>query len=460
MNKKILVVDDELSMREFLEILLKEEGYHVHTANDGKMAAQKIKEDDYHLVITDIQMPGMNGLDVLKEVKKVSPATEVIMMTAYASAESAVEAMKQGAYDYITKPFKIDEIKLIVKNIFEKMTLERENILLKKELREEFNFGDLIGVSNEMREIYELIKRVAPTKSNILISGESGTGKELVAKSIHINSERGDKSIITINCGAMPENLLESELFGHKKGAFTGATANKPGLFEMADGGTIFLDEIGEMPLQLQVKLLRVIQEKEFRRVGDVKDISSDVRVIAASNRNLEESVKKEEFREDLFYRLNVIQIHLPSLRERRGDIPSLANHFLEKYNKELGRTIKRISSETMDILCRYKYPGNVRELENIIERAVALERSDVILPESLSEQIRGKSKTGDSGEMEIPDEGIDMEKAMDEMEKKLLLKSLKMAGGIKTNAAKLLKLSFRSFRYRLAKFGLDTEED
>ena len=445
-------------MREFLEILLCGEGYNVDSAESGADAIKKLKNNDYHLIISDIQMPGMSGLELLKKIKALSPSTEVLMMTAYASTETAVEAMKSGAYDYVTKPFKVDEVILIIKNVLEKVSLKIENILLKKELKEEYRFGDIIGISDCMREIYDLIMQIAATKTNILIEGESGTGKELVAKSIHTNSDRKDKVIITVNCGAVPENLLESELFGHVKGAFTGAISNQQGLFELADGGTIFLDEIGEMPLQLQVKLLRVIQEKEFRKVGDIKDIHVDIMIIAATNIDLDEAVKSGNFREDLYYRLNVIQIKVPPLRERKEDIPSLVASFLAKYNEELGKSIKRISSEAIEILSLYDFPGNIRELENIIERAVALERSDVILPESLPAKVRTPCKAIPCIGMDVPASGIDMEEIMDEMEKGLLLKSLDMAGGVKTKAAKLLNLSFRSFRYRLEKHGFDNE--
>ena len=458
MNKNILIVDDELSMREFLEILLNGEGYNVDSAANGTEAIKKLKNTHYQLIISDIQMPGMGGLELLKNIKNLSPATEVLMMTAYASTETAVEAMKSGAYDYITKPFKVDEVKLIIKNVLEKVSLKIENILLKKELKEEYRFGDIIGVSSCMREIYDLIIQIAPTKTNILIEGESGTGKELVAKSIHANSNRKDKPLITVNCGAVPENLLESELFGHIKGAFTGAIANKQGLFELANGGTIFLDEIGEMPIQLQVKILRVIQEKEFRRVGDIKARLTDIRIIAATNKDLEEAIKQGSFREDLYYRLNVIQIKLPPLRERIDDIPSLVSSFLKKYNKEIGKNIKHISSESLELLLHYEFPGNIRELENIIERAVALEKNDVILPEALPAKIRKPSEMIPCIGMKIPTNGLNMEGIMDEMEKGLLIQALLIAEGGKTKAAKLLNLSFRSFRYRLKKYKLDNE--
>ena len=458
MNKNILIVDDELSMREFLEILLNGEGYNVDSAANGTEAIKKLKNNHYQLIISDIQMPGMGGLELLKNIKNLSPATEVLMMTAYASTETAVEAMKSGAYDYITKPFKVDEVKLIIKNVLEKVSLQIENILLKKELKEEYRFGDIIGVSSCMRDIYDLIIQIAPTKTNILIEGESGTGKELVAKSIHANSNRKDNPLITVNCGAVPENLLESELFGHIKGAFTGALANKQGLFELANGGTIFLDEIGEMPIQLQVKILRVIQEKEFRRVGDIKASLTDIRIIAATNKDLEKAVKLGSFREDLYYRLNVIQIKLPPLRERKDDIPSLVTSFLKKYNDEIGKNIKHIASESLELLLLYEFPGNIRELENIIERAVALEKSDVILPESLPAKVRKPSEVVPCIGMEIPTNGLNMEGVMDEMEKGLLMQALQIAEGGKTKAAKLLNLSFRSFRYRLKKYKLDND--
>ncbi|MEK7842002.1 MAG: sigma-54 dependent transcriptional regulator, partial [Deltaproteobacteria bacterium] len=386
----ILIVDDEKGIRDFLEIMLKKEGYRVSSAPGGEEAMRLFNNSSYDLVISDVRMKGMGGVELLKSIKEINPETVVLMITAYASVDTAIDAMKAGAYDYITKPFKVDEVKHIIRNALDKKRLETENILLKRELKTKYAFGNLIGTSPKMLEIYEIIKRVADTKTNILLTGESGTGKELVARAIHYEGIRKDKPFVPINCGAIPENLLESELFGYQKGAFTGAAANKSGLFEVANEGTIFLDEITELPIQLQVKLLRVIQERNFRRVGGIEDISVDVRIIAASNKDIEREVKEGRFREDLFYRLNVIPVRMPPLRERQEDIPILSRHFLEGYCKELDKNIKKISGEAMEILLKYNYPGNIRELANIIERAVALENTDIILPESLPEYVRG----------------------------------------------------------------------
>jgi two-component system response regulator PilR (NtrC family) len=458
MKPKILVVDDEKSMREFLEIMLRKEGYEVACARDGKEALNSLKARPYDLVLSDIRMPGVDGMEVLNRAKENSPGTIVIMITAYGSTESAVEAMKRGAYDYITKPFQVDEIKLIIRKALEKKTLEEENIQLRKELESKYQFGNLVGNSPGMLKVYDLIQRVKDTRANILISGESGTGKELVAKAVHYNSPRKDKSFVTINCSAIPETLMESELFGHMKGAFTGAFSNKQGLFEAAEGGAVFLDEIGELSPSLQVKLLRVIQDRIFRRVGGTEDIEVDVRIITATNKNLEEEVRQGGFREDLFYRLNVIQIKIPPLRERREDIPVLARHFLDRYSRELGKGIKKISEEAMGRLVNYSYPGNVRELENIIERAVALESSSAILPESLPPVVFEKpSEIALREEIELPPAGLDLEEVVGGIEKGLLLKALQNARGVKKEAAKLLKISFRSLRYRLKKYGLES---
>jgi two-component system response regulator PilR (NtrC family) len=457
---KILIVDDELSMREFLEIMLKKEGYEVESVEDPEEAFLRTENELYDVVISDVLMPKMNGVELLRKIKESNPDVIVLMMTAYATTETAVQAMKEGAYDYITKPFKVDEIKMVLEKALEKKNLFRENVILKQELKTRYNFGNLIGSSPEMLKVYDLIQRVTDTKTNILITGESGTGKELVAKAIHYNSARRDRPFVTVNCGAIPENLLESELFGHVKGAFTGAVSNKVGLFEMADRGTIFLDEVGELTLGLQVKILRVIQEKTFKRVGGTEDQRVDVRVITATNREIEEEVARGKFREDLYYRLNVIQIKLPPLRRRAEDIPILAQHFVEKYSKELGKEVVKISKEAMDVLVRYHYPGNVRELENVIERSVALEMSNVILAETLPPVVHRHEKEPLSfEEVTIPPEGLPLERLVEDLERRLLISALRKAGGVKKRAAKLLHLSFRSFRYRLEKYAIDLSD-
>ncbi len=457
---KVLVIDDEKSMREFLAIMLEKEGYEVDTAADGQAALDFCREELYDLVITDIKMPRMDGLEVLHRLKEISRETAVIMITAYASTETAVQAMKEGAYDYITKPFNVDEIKMVIRNALERRDLERENILLRKEIQSRYGFGNIIGQSPQMLKVYDLIQRIAPSKTNVLITGESGTGKELVAKAVHYNSPRKDHPIVTINCGGLPETLLESELFGYQKGAFTGATSNKQGLFETADKGTIFLDEIGDLPLSLQVKLLRVTQDMSFKRIGGTSEIEVDVRIISATNKQLEEEVIQGRFREDLYYRLNVIQIHLPPLRERKEDIPLLAQHFLEKYSKESGKEIGQISSYAIEALMDYSLPGNVRELENIIQRSVTLETSNIILPESLALSSYKEKKRKEEGlQIELDKDGIDLDKHMERVERDLILQALKGAGGVKKRAAKILGISFDSLRYRLEKLGLKDRE-
>ncbi|MDY6843874.1 MAG: sigma-54 dependent transcriptional regulator [Thermodesulfobacteriota bacterium] len=454
---KILVVDDEQSMREFLEIMLTKEGYEVITATGGEEAIDLCRKETYDLVLTDIKMPKVNGFAVLKEVVSKIP---VIMITAFGSLESAIDSMKKGAYDYITKPFNVEEIKLVIKKALEKSGLERENVILKAQLKDKNQYGDIVGASPEMVRIFDLIPRLADTKTNILIMGESGTGKELVARAVHYNSARKDKPFITINCGGVQETLLESELFGHKKGSFTGALYNKIGLFEAAMGGSIFLDEVGDLPLSTQVKLLRVVQEKSFKPLGETKEIHVDVRIISATNRNLEEEVIAGNFREDLFYRIAVIPIKIPPLRERREDIKILANHFLEKYCKELEKDIKRISRYALEELMNYNFPGNVRELENIIERSVALETSNIILPESLTLSLakRGHSKQ-ETVPQQIPAHGLNLDDEIGKVEKDLILSALAKAKGVRKKAAELLNISFRSMLYRLEKHGIGKED-
>jgi len=458
---KILVADDEKSMREFLDIMLKKEGYKVTLASNGEEVMKLIEKDIFDLALVDIRMPRQDGISVLKRIKSISPETVVIVITAYASADTAIKAMKEGAYDYIMKPFKIEEIKLIIQNALEKKHLQNENLLLKQVVRDRYHFENIIGQSSRMLDLYDLLEKVAPTKTNILIAGESGTGKELAAKAIHYNSPRKDKPFVTLNCGAIPESLIETELFGHMKGAFTDAISTKKGLFEVADEGTLFLDEISELPLMMQVKLLRVLQDREFKRVGGTEDIRVDVRIISATNKDLEEAVREKQFREDLFYRLNVIQIKIPSLRERKEDIPLLTSHFLKKYSEELGKQISQISPEALRILVQYDYPGNVRELQNIIERAVALETSQELTAQNLNsyieEQLPLKRKPLD---LEIPSEGVDLEKIVEDVERTLLLKALDRTQGIKKKAAALLHINFRSMRYRLEKYGLNNGEE
>ncbi len=451
---RILVVDDERSMREFLEIFFRREGYEVTTVGSVDEALLASEADDYDVVITDLQMPGRTGLDLLHELRGSAPETPVIMITAFATTENAIAAMKEGAHDYITKPFKVDEIRVVVEKALEKKSLASENRRLKSELRSQVRSRNLIGNSAAMHRIYELVGQVAATKTNVLISGESGTGKELVARAIHDQSERECAPFVAVNCAAIPENLLESELFGHVKGAFTGAVQNKAGLFETADGGTLFLDEVGELSPSLQVKLLRVIQDKTIRRVGGTSDRSVDVRLLAATNRHLDEEVAAGRFREDLYYRLNVIQVALPPLRERLDDVPLLVHHFIEKYSTELGKPISGASDEALDALLRYPFPGNVRELENIIERAVALSRGDWIDRDALAPGVLQPPSEASSSR--IPDEGADLDAMLGSYERGLLLEALERSGGVKKRAAQLLGISFRSFRYRLEKLGLD----
>ena len=452
---RILVVDDERSMQEFLEIFLRREGYEVTTVGEVESALLAIENDDFALVITDIQMPGRSGIDLLHEVRERSPETVVIVITAFGSAETAISAMKEGAYDYITKPFKIDEIGLIIEKALEKRLLAGENRRLRTELRSQLRHRTMIGTSEPIQRVFELITQVANTKTNVLISGESGTGKELVARDIHKQSERCDAAFVAINCGAIPENLLESELFGHVRGAFTGALSNKEGLFESANGGTLLLDEIGELSPPLQVKLLRVIQEKRIRRVGGTSDLAVDVRILSATNRNLTEEVAAGRFREDLYYRLNVIQIEMPPLRDRREDVPLLVNHFVEKFQDELGKSVESISDEAMARLMEHDYPGNIRELENAIERAVALSRDGEIGPEILPSSLGQRESVALS---RIPAEGLDLELTLAEYERGLLAEAMNLAGGVKKRAAQLLSISFRSFRYRHEKLGLDDD--
>ncbi len=457
-NYRILVVDDEESIREVLTIMLHREGYQVDAAGDGAQALNRLKDQTYDLIISDVKMPRVTGFELLKYVREKMPETVVLMITAFSSTEEAVEAMKQGAYDYITKPFKNEEIRLIIKNALERRAVREESRLLKREARQRQGFGNLIGQSKKMQELYDLIEKVAGTRVNVLITGESGTGKEVVAKAIHYNSDRREMPFIPINCGAIPENLLESELFGHEKGSFTGAISQKPGLFEVANNGTLFLDEIGELPAMMQVKLLRVIQEREFRRVGGTKDIRCDVRVIAATNKDLEGEVEVGHFREDLFYRLNVIRIELPALRERRDDIPLLIEHL---YRKLTGREGLQIEDQALRRLLDYHWPGNIRELENVIERCVVLGASDRLTADGLPVQLKATASDKGQGVLaEIPESGFDIDEYLGNIEKDILLRALEKTGGVRKKAADLLGISFRSIRYRLSKFGISPDDE
>ena len=450
----ILVVDDDRSMREFLEILLTQDGYDVVLAESGEEGCQILDNQQFDLVITDIRMKDIDGIGVLKKAKQVDSDTMVVMISAFATAETAVDAMKEGAYDYIPKPFKVREFKRIVRD-----TLKSKKVKGTEKpddsKKDKYHFGCLIGESPQMKRIFDLIARVAEAKSNILIVGESGTGKELVAQAIHRQSPRKDRPFVVINCAGIPENLIESELFGYKKGAFTGAVTDKEGLFGVADGGTVFLDEIGELTPAIQVKLLRVIQERTFTAVGGTEERRVDVRFICATNKDLEQEVIDKKFREDLYFRLNVIQISMPCLRDREGDLALLGQHFLEKYSRGLGKDVKKISAYAMDILGQYSFPGNVRELENIIERSVALEASNIVLPESLTlSHFRDGRKSVKDGRRkgDLSAEGVNINDVLAEIERDYILKALELAHGSKQKAAGFLGISFESFRYRMAK--------
>ncbi|HPQ38945.1 MAG TPA: sigma-54 dependent transcriptional regulator [bacterium] len=455
--RNILIVDDEQSMCDFLSILLEGEGYSVQSTCNPKAAVTLVESGaEIHMVITDLKMPEMDGIQVLERVKQVNSEILVIMITAFATTENAIDAMKKGAYDYLTKPFKVDEIKIVVRKAFESWDLKQENTRLKSQIQTQAKFESIIGVSREMKQIFETISRVSDLNSTILITGESGTGKELVARAIHMKSHRKGNPFVTVNCGALPENLLESELFGHMRGAFTGAIQNKEGLFEVADGGTFLLDEVAETTPAIQVKLLRVLNDKKFKRVGGTRDISVNVRIIAATNRDLEGMVEDRSFREDLFYRLNVIPVHLPPLRERQVDIPLLIDHFIVKCSRACGREPLNVDQDAINCLMEYHWPGNIRELENVIERCVALERSDTISLESLPAFIRNRRIPTLNPSGDIPPEGLDLEEIVGNYEKAILIKALKRTNGIKKDAADLLKITFRSLRYRLKKYDLE----
>ena len=453
---RILVVDDERSMRELLAIVLRREGYEVLLAESGRAAIDVLEREPVDLLISDIKMPDLSGVEVLRAAKRIDQDILGIMITAFASTETAVEAMRLGACDYLSKPFDIDLLKMKVREKIENRQLRQENVLLKRTLGLSHQFSNIIGRSEGMLDVFKMIETVARTNSTILLTGESGTGKGLVAQAIHFHSLRREKPMVSLNCGALPENLLESELFGHMRGSFTGADSNKKGLLEVAEKGTIFLDEIGEMSAVMQVKLLRVLQERRFRRVGGLEELTADIRVVAATNQDLTKAVAEGRFREDLFYRINVIPIALPPLRERREDIPLLAEHFLAKYSEQMGKAIASVSNDALDLLVRHDWPGNIRELENVIERAVALEATPVVLPDSLPAGIRGDAVRQAAAPTDaLPNTGFDLEAHVQGIERGYIAEALKRADGVQVKAAELLGMSFRSFRYYVKKYNL-----
>ncbi|BDG09043.1 sigma-54-dependent transcriptional regulator [Anaeromyxobacter paludicola] len=453
----ILVVDDERSMREFLEILLQKEGHEVATAADLPTARARAGQGDLDLVITDLRLGRESGLDVLQAVKSASPATEVLVVTAFATTDTAVQAMKLGAYDYLQKPFKVDELKLVIGKALEHRALLAENRVLRHRVGQRGGDPEILGTSAAITEVRELVEKVAPTRTTVLVTGESGTGKEVVARAIHAQGLRASEPFVAINCGAIPEGLIESELFGHQKGSFTGATEQKQGLFEVAGSGTLFLDEVGELPPAVQVKLLRALQERKARRVGGAADYAFGARIVAATNRELEAEVRAGRFREDLFYRLNVIQLRMPPLRERREDVPIFVAHFLARFAAEVGRPRARLAPEAERLLLAYAYPGNVRELANVMERIVTLADGEVIEAALLPPAVRGAQPLPQAATAAaaLPEVGIDLQAHLDAIERRILEQALERTGGVKTEAARLLSLTFRSLRYRLAKFGI-----
>jgi two-component system response regulator PilR (NtrC family) len=476
---RILVVDDEPSMREMLRIVLRRDGYEVLIAENGRDAIEQLRKSPVDLLLSDIKMPDITGVEVLRIAKEINRDIVAFMMTAYASTSTAVEAMRLGAVDYFTKPFSMDELRLKIRQHLETHRLKQENVLLKKALKTRYEFSNIIGRSDAMLDVFRMVETIAKTPSTVLITGESGTGKDLVARAIHYNSLRRERPFVALNCGGVPETLLESELFGHIRGAFTGADANKKGLIEVADGGTVFLDEIGEMSTTMQVKLLRVLQDRRFRRLGGTDEVQADIRVIAATNQDLQKMVANSRFREDLFYRINVLHMHLPPLRDRRDDIPVLAEHFLAKYADQMKKPVRTISHEALALLQAYGWPGNVRELENVIERAVALEPSPTVLVESLPAQVRDASPMpvrlpmssaweGGAGSADVaapesgggsplPDlaEGFDLERLGEDFYRHYIALALERAGGVQVKAAEMLGMSLRSFRYYAKKFNI-----
>lgn len=456
-SPRILLVDDDADIRETMVTLLTMNDYCVTSVADGQSAIEEVKKEKFNIVITDLMMPKMTGIDVIKNLKAIDPDLQCIVITGYATVSTAVDAMKAGAYDYLMKPFNGTEVLMLLKRVMELQDLQAENSQLKRTLHQRYGYEKLIGSSEGIQQVCSLIEKVAETDSTILILGESGTGKELVARTIHYNSPRKNKPLIPINCGAIPETLLESELFGHEKGAFTGASTTRIGRFELADGGTIFLDEIGDMSPTLQVKLLRVLQQREFERVGGVRTIKVDVRIIAATNIDLEHAVHEGKFREDLYYRLNVIPVVIPPLRERVDDIPLLMDHFLSHFNKSKKRDIKGFSPAAMDILISYPWPGNIRELENLVERLVILKGNGTICPDDLPEKFISHTLNNEGAlHITLPETGVNLKDVVEEFENNLILQAMQKAQGVKNKAAQLLSLNRTTLVEKLKKKKLD----
>lgn len=451
----VLIIDDDESGRGVMELLLRKSGFDVRSAANGAEGRELIRKGGFDLALVDLFLPDCNGIDLLKDIREMAPEAEVVMITGHASAESAVMAMKSGAFDYITKPVNFEELRLVLDKAREKQRLLSENVYLRKQLRDRFQFDNIIGHAPAMQRVFERMQRIVKTDSTVLITGESGTGKELVACALHHNSRRKDKPFVAVNCGAIPESLLESELFGHVRGAFTGAVRDRLGKFESANHGTIFLDEIGTMPLHLQSKLLRVLQEQEIERVGSTKGVKLDVRVISATNADLDEQVRQGLFREDLYYRLNVIPLHLPPLRERKEDILPLVSHFLEKFRYLMGREVITLNKQALDALEKYQWPGNVRQLENVVERMVALSDDDNITVDDLPSEIVEKIEVSRGICLDITPEGINMPAAIEELERGLIRKALELAGGVKAKAAQLLGLNRTTLVEKMKRLGM-----
>ncbi|MGB6339455.1 MAG: sigma-54 dependent transcriptional regulator [Candidatus Aminicenantaceae bacterium] len=455
---KILIIDDEKSILDLLSVVFKKEGYIVETSLSAKTALELIDKEEFDLILTDIKLPQMSGMKILKYAKEKYPAMPVVMITAYGTIKQAIEALKMGAMDYIVKPFNMEELKIIVAQGLENRRIQQENVLLKKDLEEKYGMNNMVGKSKKMLEIYNLIEKIAVTDSTVLISGESGTGKEIAARAIHFHSRRRERPFVSINCGALPENLLESELFGHVKGSFTGAIVNKKGMFETAEKGTLFLDEVGEMSPWTQVKLLRTLQDRKVRRVGGTEEFPIDVRIIGATNQDLKKRIEEGKFREDLFYRLNVISLELPPLRNRKEDIPLLVSHFLSKYCDKMGRDMKRMAPRVMKVFESYSWPGNVRELENAIERIIAIEERETITESSLPEELISPQREQDRSYEVKP--GFDLNVTLDDISRNFVQQALRRTNGNLKETATLLGINYRSLRYLIEKLGLRSAKE